>query len=332
MGWASPTRLTSSTRARSGGLAVLDRQSVVAVYADDEHGVVVHRSSDAGSTWLPPQTLDEGQFWHTIVSNWVRDVHVTWLRQGRLRYARSTDGGVSFERARWLTSGARWVHYWSLASGGGGLVAVAWQELRRLQVQVSTDRGRTFGREVEFGRGERFVAPHLAIGDGVIYLAHTDIARAGELFVERSTDNGKRWATVLTTRSPGAMSLAADGREAYLFFSGPGYKLACLRTVDAGETWAHVSDAPPAFVSNLRESTLHLAYPRCLDSTCSSSELYASASSAAGWVTKEVPPVLPGRVTPTGIAAVGEANTRAILADLYKWPVGTDIYFYIETS
>jgi uncharacterized repeat protein (TIGR01451 family) len=121
----------------------------------------VHKSNDGGATWSPPVQVssanarshfdDKG---HIAVDNKSftanrGNVYVAWARldQAQIRFARSTNGGVSFDPDIVVRTGT--VQGANIAVGIDGAVYVAWWELSGanslINIARSTDGGLTFG-------------------------------------------------------------------------------------------------------------------------------------------------------------------------------------------
>jgi len=121
----------------------------------------VHKSLDGGATWGPPIQVssaaarshfdDKG---HIAVDNKSftahrGNVYVAWARLdlNQIRFARSTNGGASFEPDIQVNDGANAVQGVNIAVGIDGDVYVTWSDLTTNQIRIdkSTNGGQTFG-------------------------------------------------------------------------------------------------------------------------------------------------------------------------------------------
>ena len=121
----------------------------------------VHKSLDGGATWGPPIQVssaaarshfdDKG---HIAVDNKSftahrGNVYVAWARldQNQIRFARSTNGGVSFDPDIQVNGAANAVTGVNIAVGIDGAVYVTWIDLTTNQIMIdkSTNGGQNFG-------------------------------------------------------------------------------------------------------------------------------------------------------------------------------------------
>ena len=92
--------------------------------------VVVRRTDNAGATWKKP-TLVTDHGWGPSTSGRGTNVDVTWLWNGRVHYAHSTDTGATFGDYVALSPLNGHAFDPRVARGPGGVVAIAWNCRRR---------------------------------------------------------------------------------------------------------------------------------------------------------------------------------------------------------
>jgi len=283
-----------------GGLAVLPPTSAVALYAS-YGGIFVRRTIDAGDSWLDPiQLSDKTAIYERELRQSfgiaARDsnVDVVWIEDPdvstntHIRYARSTNGGATFAPSVPIVPPVQGRPLdVSVARGPANTTAIAWTKRYRghftVRVKISTDGGTTFGPTIVLHRSGFARSAKVAVGDGVIYVAHVSRAADGteRLRVRRSLDMGVSWSApddlsrVLSDRFrgpfPGQPSIIAAGSRAYVGFSAPasdGTGRAAYRgTADRGNTWsARVKLATVesgSVVLSLGGGVLRVAYTRC---------------------------------------------------------------------
>jgi hypothetical protein len=175
----------SRPRAGLAAAAAVDAKGVLwSVHVQDGH-VVLRKSDDYGATWLPPSVAVnglperieiDGDSGPKIALAPTGEIYVTWTRPlaqpytGEIRFARSTDGGRSFEAPKRVHADPRPIthRFDSLSVAHDGRVFVAWVDKRdmiaargkkpayagaAIYYAVSDDRGRRF-------RGDFKVADH----------------------------------------------------------------------------------------------------------------------------------------------------------------------------
>jgi hypothetical protein len=183
-----------------------------------------------GHPWL---AADPGA--KTSIPPTEQTVYVGWSRNGNteLGFARSTDGGYTFERPRTIANGGgAVVASPMLAAGGDGTVCAifgVWpaspketktggrpEIIGPIRVSCSTDRGATFGHPVELGRGAMEIwlpggasglaLPTVAVEStrGILcaaFVSHRPRADHTTVLLVISRDRGANWITIPVTRA-----------------------------------------------------------------------------------------------------------------------------------
>ncbi len=224
--WSGRIPLTSSGGGFAFGVAGLNSTTAVGVYVEwngSRYDVTVRRSTTSGASWDAPVMLSTNGY-DAAISASDPYVDVIWTEHGRIRYARSDDGGVSFDPSVALT-GRGFPLDLSVAREPGGLVIVAWQNgtTDAIKTRVSTNGGVSFGPVTTFSSHIQDMGTTVAAGDGVVYLAYK--TNPDRIVVRRSTNGGTNWssAKLITTQAYGVydnVSLTASGTHAYLAFTG----------------------------------------------------------------------------------------------------------------
>lgn len=215
-----------------------------------ENAILVNRSRDGGLTWSAPYTLienDKTKFndKESITAD-PTNAHLAyciWDREGVPMFARTTDGGASWERARALDTGG-WSH-WSVGNQivvqpNGILVDFFSNYIGSTltaSLLVSTDHGLTWSTSPflaarqkpvqirDFVRGE-----HLRAGDGLyppavdpnngnLYIVWQDgrfsNGKIDEIAFSQSTDGGQTWSPpIKINKTP--IDLPPGNRQAFL--------------------------------------------------------------------------------------------------------------------
>jgi len=263
--WSARHSLTSSGSGAVGGIAHLDGSSAVISYldrtSDTTFTVDVRRTTTNGTTWNSPQTLaTDGD--DSDVAAMAPFVDVIWTQHGRVRYARSSNSGVSFGTSVALSPKGGEAINIDVARGSGGLggngvVIVAWQngKTEAVNVRVSNDGGSTFGSASSFASNFPPEGTSVAAGDGVVYLAYHTTEKT--IKVRRSTDAGQTWSAPVTITSNADevfddFSITAIADHAYIAYSDlnpaqPSWgTIRYRRTTNSGASWAAERQLSPA--------------------------------------------------------------------------------------
>src|SRR5688572_17384898 len=178
--WSTPDKLSSSGWVYQADVATMNTTNAVAVYVEADGTVGseelwLRRTTDGGVSWgVPLLVAASGR--SPAVAAEGSNVDLVWnTPTGRVRYARSTDGGQTFGAAIFLSPLGRYAWRPAVARGPGGIVAAIYEDVQNgnVAVRVSTDGGMTFAPAdiLTSSGGEMGVA--VAIGDGVIYAAYS---------------------------------------------------------------------------------------------------------------------------------------------------------------
>jgi hypothetical protein len=207
--------------------------------------VQVFKSTDRGATWSFVKTVSTGNsndkelMWiDTHAGSSFKDnIYVAWDRPGGgMRFARSTDKGVTWSRVSTLsTDGAIGAH---LTTGPSGELYVAWPDTgsREIRIRKSTNGGASFAaRRVIARTNDSFEVsiPAMCRRKALIYVS---------LGVDRSTGPRRGWVYAVwtdrngTATDPDCVGVASDSNS-NVYFS---------RSTDGGATWS----APQIIHSN----------------------------------------------------------------------------------
>jgi hypothetical protein len=301
--WSGRIPLTSSGMGFGDGVVAVNNTTAVAVYVEwngSWYNVDVRRSTTSGASWDAAQTLSTNGYDSAIAA---RDpfVDVVWSQNGRVRYARSVNGGVSFAPSMFLSAPGFAINL-SVARGPGGLVIVAWQagNTKLIKTRISTDGGVTFGATSTFVSHVQDLGTSVAAGSGVAYLAYQ--ADLGELVVTSSTNGGANWSDVDSISSNAfavidQFSLTASGSSAYLAYadnnpSQPSWgTIRYQRTLNGGASWGHIRQiSPPSWKTEdprieLRGGVLRAVYGR---RTSSGISIYYQQDASGTWSSPEL--------------------------------------------
>src|SRR5688572_8057949 len=249
--WSTPDRLSSSGWVFQADVATMSATNAVAVYVEsdgteDSEEVWLRRTMDGGVSWGAPLLVAANGHSPAVAAAGM-NVDLVWnAPSGRVRYARSTNGGQTFGPARFLSPLGRFAWRPAVARGPGGIVAVIYEDVQNgnVAVRVSTDGGATFAAAdiLTSSGGEMGLA--VAIGDGVIYAAYS--VGFERLRVKRTLNSGVTWsdaARITSNLWEDGFSLAAAGTQAYIAYTGPNEfpnfsQVRYRRTLDMGAHWS----------------------------------------------------------------------------------------------
>lgn len=304
--WATPVQITADEVYVFDGCRSGD-SALAAITSFYDH-VAVKRSNDGGASWVRQVKIERGDVSDPAIACRGRMVDAVWTNDYRARYAKSHDGGRSFEAGRRLSPRADdEVIEVQVARGPGGVVAVVWWNqnsdgypdliVNRVRARVSLDGGETFGPTRTIGSG---TVPSVAVGDGVIYVAYQE-QDSNALSLRRSLDGGQTWkpSISMAAHTLDWPDLVAQGSEAYIGFTrgvlserGVVYR----RTVDKGATWATAVPlgAKSGYGSsdvrlNLDGDFVQAAYLRCGDKHCNyfGRIMYRQSTDGVSWSNAE---------------------------------------------
>jgi hypothetical protein len=202
------------------------------------------------------------------------EVYVVWANEqerwkGDIRFARSLDGGRTFEPAVVVNSGASGAPigraFQSIVVDAGGRIFVAWIDERNktagvraaeIWMAVSTDGGRSFSRDRKILSDVcECCRVALAVDStGAIYLSYRIVPAGGPMFrdiaVARSTDGGQTFRSALVSRdgwelngcpiAGAAMTIDAKDRIHVVWFTQTGDepKLYTAASMDHGTSFS----------------------------------------------------------------------------------------------
>lgn len=346
--WSEPITIVGSGpethyqyRAWPFGLVGLDDGTVVAAYSESPGGtgavdLYVRRSIDGGLSWAPRVRVSrlgtDRQSWPGGVAAYGTSVDVAWDEANnvgnQIRYARSTDGGLTFSKSVALSQRGDNA-YPQVARGPDGLVAVVWNNWKRgkISARISHDGGATFGPRQTLGSAPKaWVVPvGVAIGDGMIYLAYGD--GDNTVWLRRSVD-GAAWTPKqpIVATAPFGFQLVAEGHEAYLGYvrdGADGLKAMYRRTTDVGATWSlsskmgAVSGDSYGPVMSLRHGVARVLLGRSTPSNAQE-VFYRESADGVNWTTAELVSSTPGNYAyPFGIGY----SDRPIVGYMYWAPI-----------
>lgn len=255
--WSARERITFTTESFAFDLVGVDSSSALAATVEwngDGYDVNLYRTTDAGDSWNGPITLSTDGY-DVHLATFDGTVDAVWTEDNRVRYAKSTDGGVTWTPSMAVSNRSFPIDL-SVARGPDGLVVVAWQNgnSNRIRARVSTDGGNNFGPTAMFNTHIQNMATSVAAGDGIAYVAYK--TRYYRLVVRTSTDGGTTWSApnVISTDAYGVydeFDIAASGQRAYIAYTDdhPDNAWGTVRyrrTLDGAATWSNERQLAPA--------------------------------------------------------------------------------------
>jgi hypothetical protein len=314
--WSTPVALTSWERSSAGGLVALGSSTAIAVYTEESgysdvpNRIYARRSTNSGASWRPPVLLS-GDGRSPAIAGRGSSADVVWTASnGRVRYARSTDGGATFGTSLALSSSGREAWRPTVARGPNGRVAVAWEDdAGAVRVRVSKNGGASFGSVKTLTTVSTQAGTAVAVGKGVVYVAYVVGNDDQKVRVKRSRDSGASWSSAVAITDNGAargVSITAAGSHAYVAYTGPNSgwgQVRYRRTTDKGATWSKLMDLSPAAWSSsnphisLKGGVLRAVFDRCTPEwdICGNERVfYRESANGTSWAPAQ-------RVSPTNL-------------------------------
>ena len=301
--WAPPIALSSADNGSYADVASLDSQHQVAAYVEsgaDDH-LFTRTSANGGASWGTPLPISDHGIAPALSAEGM-NVDLVWnsSNNGRVLYARSIDGGVSFGAPMTLSPAGRFNWVPAVGRGPGGLVAVAYVDVVSgdVIVRVSTNGGTSFGPRVVLEPNGEEQSIAVAVGDGIIYVAYS--IGFEKLRLRSSSDAGAHWntpAVITNNLFDDRYSLAASGDHAYIGYSRSTNATTFTqaqyrRTINGGNTWS----SPIALASSawstwepdlaLAGGVLRAAFTRCtadFDVCVDNRSYYRQSSDGINW-------------------------------------------------
>ncbi len=280
--WSPPAQLSSSGLSTAVDVVTINSMTAVAAFSESNDegeslGLFTRRSTNGGVSWGAPVLIGGMGDFPALAADGMNVDVVFNSQNGRVRYARSTDGGVTFGPSMPVSPAGRFAWRPAVAHGPGGVVVIVYEDVQNgnVAVRVSTNNGATFApADILTTNGEE-IGVAAAVGDGVIYVGYS--VGFEDLRVRRSFNNGATWtaADVITNDNFGfGISMAAEGDRAYFAWTAPNefpyHEQAVLRrTTNRGSTWAPIlAIAPSNWVTQdpdlgLDGGVLHAVFSRC---------------------------------------------------------------------
>ncbi|MGV3754035.1 MAG: exo-alpha-sialidase [Verrucomicrobiota bacterium] len=292
--WATPVRADGGSTAPSTPHRGNDAQiaaigdKLVAVWMTKGTGLfnsgpmVTALSHDGGKSWKPgPNPADDGLTTGHSFSDICADssgaFHLAWLdnRDGRqgLRYARSVDGGVSWQKNQTLKTDTCECCWNKLAPGPAGpLVLFRDKQPRDMAILSSPNGGSKWNKQATVGKfsWDFNGCPHVGGGlateakgkDTLIHsVVWTGKAEKSGTYHLASRNNGRSWSKPQRLGSSSARrgDIAAGPKGVAMVWeeSGDGETaIVIAKSTDSGKTWSQ-----PARID---EASLSAAYPRVI--------------------------------------------------------------------
>ena len=215
------------------------------------------RSTDGGTTWLPDQNLSNDPDSTSCPSLAVSDsiVHLVYKDKsggwGAL-YQRSTDGGATWSADTALARFSSPIGGCMTDAVRDSTVHVLWAVFHGAYTQVSyrrsLDRGITWQPEVLLTHDSaRSEDPSVAVSESAVHVVWFDTRNGpGDVYYERSLDNGATWGPETRLTSDSAIAYAATVAAvdslvhvAWIDRRGGGYQFQIyyMRSTNWGATW-----------------------------------------------------------------------------------------------
>ena len=281
--WRAPFPLTDAVISRFGDIVGLGGSNAVATYTEsidssEADELYTRRTTNGGKAWSAPLLITNDGGSPAIAGLGPIVDLVFNSSNGRVRYARSDDGGQTFGASMALSPKGRFAWRPAVAHGPDGLVAVAYEDVQNgnIYVRVSHNDGMTFDSADLLADNGNENGVGVAIGDGVIYVAYG--IDGSRLKLRRSTNEGATWKkaqTIANGQWDDGISLTAAGQQAYIAFTldneFPEFsRVWYRRTTDGGASWAQARPMAPADWTTynpdivIENGAVHAVFARCI--------------------------------------------------------------------
>jgi len=314
------------------GFVTTPPTSAVILYGDGS-GLFVTVSANYGLNWSTPVQLSSGSsIQGAAMAARGSFVDVIWSESYSLHYARSDDGGASFDLRKTVPASTNTLLALDVDRGPDDTVAMTWTTNGKLRTRVSTNGGATF--HPRFTLADSAVDADVEVGDGVVYV----VCQVGfSLRMRRSLDDGLTWKPweelAKTAGEYEGFDIAAAGTYAYLVFTKKAVTtveyhqyIQLRKTANRGRTWSAPVDLSPP-LNTRRTATspavshsdgiTRVAFTRCItldacDINATSWQVfYRESSDGASWSPPEAASDAYesnewGSAGPIGLGAAGE--------------------------
>ena len=338
--WSAPVALSSGDVFFGNDLVTLSSTRAVSVFTESgtPDQLFVSRTTNGGGSWTAAAPLGAGSS-PQLAGHGMNVDLVFNQSNGRVRYARSTDGGVTFGPSVALSPAGRYAWWPNVGRGADGTVAVIYEDVvnGNVYVRVSHDGGLSFDPADLLTQNGDESGLDAAVGDGVIYAAYT--TEGSRVRVRRSTDGGATWraaAKITNQHLYGSVSLVAAGTHAYVAFTDPNDfenfgEVKYRRTTNSGASWSgKINLAPHEWSTGepdlgLHGGVLRAVFVRCTpewDICESDRSYYRQSNTGTTWGA-------PQRITPNDLWYGWSANVgahKAIVTYLGEDETGDFLY------
>jgi hypothetical protein len=262
--WTPAKRLTwTSGDCYIPAIATGPGSAVHVVWRNNASGnseIYYKRSTDGGATWQAARRLT----WNPgdsnspdVAADSGNAVHVVWRDDtpgnNEIYYRRSTDGGVTWQAAKRLTSTSGDGDCPAITTDSDGTIQLAWSDDKSGDIEIyhvrSTDSGSTWSSAKRLTRTTAWKnAPDIALdsdsGVHVVWYAMT--SDNAEIFYRESPDGGSTWNSLkrLTWTSADTYypTLSIDSNDGlhvvYEEYTPGNYDIFYKRSTDGGASWS----------------------------------------------------------------------------------------------
>lgn len=272
------TNLTNNEQDSVYGQVAAWNNSVYVIWQDSVSGrnydIFIKKSNDNGTSFGTPVNISDnlGFSEHPQLSVYESNVYAVWADNTpgnrEVLFARSTDGGASFEETRNISNNALDSYNQEMAASGDN-VYLAWvdldeQENASIMFRASADGGATFGETVNIassGQASFSSFPKVAAYGNDVYVTWNVMEGGDEdgLYFAKSSDRGSTFGEAVRLRSDisGESQVAAYNGTVYIISGGLDLKevngLYFIKSTDGSETFADpvMIDADGKFINPL---------------------------------------------------------------------------------
>jgi len=231
------------------------------------------KSTDGGNTWSSPIDITNGDYTQVepaIAIDSSGNIHVVWSGESslagytyyQLRYAKSTDGGITWSNPIDITSGLYQQEYPKIAIDSANNIYVVWDGTSatytyyQIRYAKSTDGGNTWSSPIDItNTSYNQYKPAIAIdnSDNIHILWRGTSDTYYQIRYIKSTDKGNTWSSPIDITSgnylqlypaividkAGNIHVVWDGRSP---LSPTYYQIRYAKSIDNGNTWSSPID------------------------------------------------------------------------------------------
>lgn len=246
---------------RNSSIAVDGSNIYISFYDYSNGNIKFARSTNGGATWTDIQDIDYVGFSTLYVFTAVAvngpNVYIAYYdyTSHDLKFARSTDGGVTWPTIQTIESSGMVGRYISIAVDGSNIyLSYYLYTALELRFAMSTDGGDNWPiiQTVDTTNNVGLYTS-IAVNGSNVYISYYDNT-SNYLKFARSTDGGSTWPTIQTLDSSADVgkytSIAVNGSNIYISYcDASSNNLKFARSTDSGDTWPTIQTVDSGLIA-----------------------------------------------------------------------------------